>query len=87
MGKYTINTLKNLIEKNKITVLLFPSICVETFSYVVSEMIALDLPVVGFPIGAQGEKIANYKKGVLCHGFDTKNIIYAIEKAYTLLYD
>ena len=39
---------------------LFSSVCAETFSYVVSEVIALDLPLVGFPIGAQGEKIANY---------------------------
>lgn len=86
MGKYSLNTLKQMIEKNEITVIFFPSICAETFSYVVSEIIALDLPVVGFPIGAQGEKIQNYSKGILCQSFDTKDIISSIKKAYSLFY-
>ena len=84
MGRYNINALKGLLEKNKITVVLFSSVCAETFSYVVSEVIALDLPLVGFPIGAQGEKIANYKKGVLCQNYETENIVSAIKQAYSL---
>lgn len=88
MGKYSsIEMLKELIEKNKITVIFFPSIWAETFSYVVSEIIALDLPIVGFAVGAQAEKIKNYEKGVICQDFDTKSIIYAIKKAYALYAD
>lgn len=84
LGTYTIDSLKELIIKNRITVILFPSVWAETFSYVVSEIIALDLPIVAFPMGAQGEKVKNYSKGVLCQDFATKSIVSAIEKAYAL---
>lgn len=84
MGLYNIDSLKELLEKNEITVILFPSVWAETFSYVVSEIIALDLPVVGFSIGAQGDKIKDYSKGVISQDFETKNIIYAINKAYAI---
>lgn len=84
LGRYSsIEALKELIEKNKITVILFSSVCAETFSYVISEIMALGLPVVCFSVGAQQEKIEKYEKGVICQSFDTNDIISAINKAYS----
>ena len=52
------------MEKSGIQVVLFPSICPETFSFTLSEIFAMELPVVGYEIGAQGRRIADYKKGI-----------------------
>lgn len=64
-GRYKSNELQNIIEKNRITHIVFPSVCPETFSYLISELIKLDIPIVGFDVGAQGEKLRNYKKGTV----------------------
>jgi GT2 family glycosyltransferase len=65
LGRYEKNELPNLIEKNRINMILMPSIWPETFSYVVSEIIKMDLPLVSFGLGAQGEKVKAYKKGLV----------------------
>ena len=45
---------------------LFPSIWPETFSYVVAEMTALELPVVAFDLGAPAERLRGYRRARLC---------------------
>ena len=62
-GKYTTNELPMLIEKSGATVFFFSSIWPETFSYVVSELMDMDLPIVSYDIGAPAERIKNYKNG------------------------
>ena len=45
---------------------LFPSIWPETFSYVLAELISLELPVVAFDLGAPGERLRAYPKARMC---------------------
>lgn len=65
-GLYKQGELGERLIKNKINVVLFPSIWPETFSYVISELIALDIPIVCFDLGAQANKVKAYYKGRIC---------------------
>jgi glycosyltransferase involved in cell wall biosynthesis len=65
-GAYDRAHLVDLIEEHGINMFLFPSIWPETFSYVVAELIALDMPVVAFDLGAPGERLRAYPKARMC---------------------
>lgn len=65
LGTYKQEMLEEILLKEEINAIFFPSVCPETFSYLVSELITMNIPIVSFNIGAQGEKILNYKKGML----------------------
>lgn len=62
-GRYKRKDLPKLVEEFKIDVFFIPSICPETFSYTVSEIISMNIPLVSFDLGAQGDKTKNYKYG------------------------
>lgn len=64
-GRYTLEKLPEIIQHEKINLILFPSVCPETFSYVLSEAMQFNLPIITFNIGAQEEKIRNYSKGII----------------------
>ena len=51
-------------------IMLFPSICAETFSYVVQELMYLQLPVAAFNFGAPAERLASYQKGLVLPSMD-----------------
>lgn len=76
LGKYDITELPTLIEKNNINTFFFPSICPETFSYVVEELIILGMPIVCFNLGAQADKIASYDKGMVIELNSSMDLIY-----------
>ncbi len=80
-GKYINTDIKNIIEAEKISVVFFPSICPETFSYLVSELIILGIPIIGFNVGAQGDKINQYNKGFIINDFTNEAILKAAEQA------
>ncbi len=65
-GAYDRAHIVDLIEEHGINMFLFPSIWPETFSYVVAELIALDMPVVAFDLGAPGERLRAYPKARMC---------------------
>ncbi|MEP7068632.1 MAG: glycosyltransferase [Usitatibacter sp.] len=65
-GAYDRAHLVEMIEANGINMFLFPSIWPETFSYVVAELIALDVPVVAFDLGAPGERLRAYPRARMC---------------------
>jgi glycosyltransferase involved in cell wall biosynthesis len=65
-GTYRREDLVDLVEAHGVNMLFFPSICPETFSYVIEEMILLDLPIVAFDLGAPGERLKSYRKSRLC---------------------
>ena len=65
-GPYKREDLPDLIEAHGINMFLFPSIWPETFSYVVAEMTALELPVVAFDLGAPAERLRSYGRARLC---------------------
>lgn len=83
-GAYRVNELQRTIEKEKVNCLLFPSLCSETFSYLVSEQIMMELPVVCFAYGAQAEKVRAYKKGIVCDSTEPEEIYIALKKAVQL---
>ena len=64
-GKYERDKLPEIVEKNKIDLILIPSICPETFSYTTEEGMMMGLPVAVFNIGAPAERVHNYPKGII----------------------
>lgn len=64
LGKYKPQDLNNILQLNKINAVFFPSVLPETFSYLVHELMMMQIPIVGFDIGAQGEFLSNYKYGL-----------------------
>lgn len=64
-GPYEAEQLPALLERNRIGVGLLPSICPETYSYVTAELMALDLPLAVFDLGAPAERVRNYALGAI----------------------
>lgn len=56
-GSYRLEDLDRLIKQHQISRWFFPSVWPETFSFVVHEMLATDLPVWSFDIGAQADAV------------------------------
>lgn len=81
-GSYQQKELGKILENYNINVCFFPSIWPETFSYVVSELMQTEIPVVCFDLGAQAEKIKQYNKGVICEDTNPESILNAIIKAH-----
>ena len=77
-GKYKLDELPELIKKSTISMGIFPSICSETFSYLVSEHIMMGLPIMCFDIGAQADKVRAYDKGIVVK--DVDEMVEKIEK-------
>ena len=69
-GSYKHDNLPGLIERSGANVFLFPSICPETFSYVVQELVSMELPVASFNFGAPAERLAAYPKGLVLDSMD-----------------
>jgi len=69
-GPYQHDELTGLIEKSGANVFLFPSICPETFSYVVQELMTMSLPVASFNLGAPAERLETYQKGLVLDSMD-----------------
>lgn len=63
LGAYDVRMLGDIVAKNKISVFFMASIIPETFSYTISEAIAMGLPIVAFDVGAQASRINAYAEG------------------------
>lgn len=84
-GRYKLEELANLIEEIGINVIFFSSVVPETYSYVLSEIFELGLPVVAYDIGAQSERVRNYPLGIVIPLNSHASILYkAIETAHGL---
>ena len=81
-GRYEISKLDNVIEEQGISTVLFPSICPETFSYTVSELIHVEIPIACFDLGAQAEKVSTYKYGQIIADSSNESILSALKAAY-----
>lgn len=82
MGRYDVSQLDKLIEEQGISTVLFPSICPETFSYTVSELIYVGIPIACFNLGAQAEKVSAYKYGQIIKENTNEAILDALKAAY-----
>lgn len=74
LGRYRREDMPAIVEKYGINVAFFASICPETFSYVVQELMMLGLPVVCFDIGAPSERVRAYEWGRVARCFDVGHV-------------
>ena len=87
VSAYDKHHLLDILHYLKATMCLFPSVWPETFSYVVSELKELEAPIISFNLGAQGERLASYPKGVLVDEISADAAYDAIVKLYEVLKD
>jgi glycosyltransferase involved in cell wall biosynthesis len=81
-GRYRVEELPMLVEKYSVNVGFFPSICPETFSYVTEEMMQMELPILAFDLGAQGERVSSYGRGRVMPVESAERIWEQIEALY-----
>lgn len=62
-GRYDRNDLADLITQHGVNMLAFTSIWPETFSFVISELMSLGLPIICFDMGAPAERVSAYALG------------------------
>lgn len=74
-GPYQHDQLPELIHSSGTNIMLFPSIWPETFSYVVQELMHMNLPVASFNFGAPAERIAAYSKGLILTTMDAAKVL------------
>ncbi|MDH4187158.1 MAG: glycosyltransferase, partial [Nitrospira sp.] len=65
LGHYDHQALPKIVRHYDISVFFMASIVPETFSYTITEAMEMGLPIVAFDLGAQGNRVARYKKGVV----------------------
>lgn len=64
-GTYVPDALPSLCAEHGVNVFWFPSICPETFSFVLHEMKAMGLPILAYDVGAQADALATHPTGRL----------------------
>lgn len=65
-GAYIHDDLPKIIKESEANVVIFPSVCPETFSYLISELMQIGIKIISFNFGAQGEKVKKYDNGIVC---------------------
>lgn len=84
LGGYCPKDLPGILEENGVNLIFFASVWPETFSYVTSEMMALNMPIVCYGIGAPAERVAKYARGevILDFSIETtwKTIVHLYER-------
>lgn len=85
-GHYKREDMPGLIAESGANVMLFPSIWPETFSYVVQELMALQLPVACFDMGAPAERVRHYEKGLILGECDADTILDQLTAFHKQLY-
>lgn len=82
-GVYEKKSLPKLLNENEIDLVLLLSICPESFSYALSEVMLAKIPVLSFKIGALGNRVDKNKIGeTLELGVTNEEIFEAIEKMF-----
>ena len=84
-GNYRRDDLASLVEAHRVNMFFFPSICPETFSYVIEEMMRLDLPIVAFDLGAPAERLRNYAASRLCDEVSAQAALAALVEYHAQL--
>ena len=80
-GRYAAADLPALVEHHGVNACLLPSIWPETFSYVTQEIMALELPLVCFDVGAPAERVSDYPYGVVIKPGGAADLHQALEQA------
>ncbi len=79
-GAYQHKELPSLLTQNNVKITVIASIWLETFCYVLQELMMLECPVVSFNIGAQGERTSTYKYGVVVDDLNADSMFAGIKK-------
>lgn len=74
-GRYKRDDLGKLLSENKVDLVIYPSLNSETYSYIVQELMLLNVPVVVLRRGAPAERIENqYKNGEIAEEINAKSL-------------
>jgi len=84
-GPYQLSELPDLIEKYRVNVCFLPSIWPETFSYVISELMQLGMPICCFDLGAQAERVREYELGRIITKVDAQTALQEIMRFFNEL--
>ena len=86
LGAYNHSQLPRLIEESGVNTILFPSIWPETFSYVCHELVALDMPIACFDLGAPAKLVGSYEKGLVLRSMAASDILEELTAFHHRLY-
>lgn len=64
-GAYQVGMLPDIVESCGVNVILIATIVPETFCYTLSEAMEMQMPIVAFDLGAQGNRLRSYARGML----------------------
>lgn len=84
-GKYNKRDLPNLLVQNKIKYVFLLSNCLETFSYTLSEVSLVNIPIVAFDLGAIGNRIKKDDIGWLID-YKEKTTYQDVENIYSTIF-
>lgn len=80
-GRYKRDDLGRLLSENKVDLVIYPSLNSETYSYIVQELMLLNVPLVVLRRGAPAERIDNkYKLGVIAEEINARSLADAAVK-------
>lgn len=74
-GAYTRDGLPDAVERAGIHVVLFPSICPETFSFVAHEVIAMGMPIITLDVGAPADLAREHGMGIVASRSDGPGLL------------
>ena len=81
-GTYDRSDLPDIIENLKINLFLFPSVWPETFSYVTEEIMAMNMPIACFNLGAPADRVKKYKLGRVLGSMKVNEILRELQEFY-----
>jgi O-antigen biosynthesis protein len=84
-GKYDASQLSDILEQHEVNICFFPSVWPETFSYVTSELMELEMPLCVFNLGAPAERVGKYKLGHVIQKTDAQTAAREIKEHYDQL--
>jgi glycosyltransferase involved in cell wall biosynthesis len=85
-GKYLVtgvfknSEISNMLAANKISIVVVPSICPETFSYVTGEAMLSGYPVITFNIGAPADRVRKYDGGWVADFTNSSSILEILKR-------
>jgi glycosyltransferase involved in cell wall biosynthesis len=77
-GPYKHDQLADIIENMHVNIMLMPSVCPETFSFVTHEIILMGLPLITFNFGAQADLARAYPMGLAVSKTDGYRLLQEI---------
>jgi hypothetical protein len=75
-GEYSLIDLGTIVAACGVTVFFLSSIVPETFSYTLDEIMAMNMPVLSYALGAQGRRTKLYSKGLAIDCASTAEEVY-----------